>query len=497
MTGYKGNKLGLLALTEMHGLELPHPASQSFVVASARKTERDTTGVKEYYPSKYARESAVDHLVFALKNEPLDLRVWHAIMMAIERSTITRWVVEQPISAYARRTWYLYETLTRTHLPLPDLDRGNYADLADPEKQITWGSHKSLRHRITDNLGIHRGWCPLVRLTPKIKAGREAGLREAASRIAQNVSPELFARVARYLYLSETKSSYALENETPDRNREAKFVSLLERAGQDEVFDEAALTKLQALIVQDSRFVATGWRTIQNYVGRTRLNYEEEVVYPCPRPQDVPNLMAAWMNFASGDSNDEIALAAAVAFGFVYLHPFLDGNGRLHRFLIHHILGKNNFTPKGVILPVSAAILRHQDEYDRVLRSVSSIVTPFVDFLLNDRNEMDVRNETVDLYRYPDLTPHVEFLYECLQETIEKDWPNELNFLKRFDAASNAVQSVVDMPDPKLRLLVKLILQNQGKLAQGKRKLFDFVTDDELSEIESRLAAVDTEFAVL
>lgn len=196
--------------------------------------------------------------------------------------------------------------------------------------------------------------------------------------------------------------------------------------------------------------------------------------------------MDAWMNFASGDSSDEIALAAAVAFGFVYLHPFLDGNGRLHRFLIHHILAKRNFTPRGVILPVSAATLH------RVLRSVSSLVTPFVDFLLNDRNEMEVRNKTADLYRYPDLTPHVEFLYECLQETIEKDWPIELNFLKRFDTATAAVQAVIDMPDPKLRLLVKLILQNQGKLAQGKRRLFDFLTDAELEEIESRLAAIDT-----
>ena len=35
--------------------------------------------------------------------------------------------------------------------------------------------------------------------------------------------------------------------------------------------------------------------------------------------------------------------AAAVAFGFVYIHPFEDGNGRLHRWRIHHVLARAGF----------------------------------------------------------------------------------------------------------------------------------------------------------
>ena len=37
--------------------------------------------------------------------------------------------------------------------------------------------------------------------------------------------------------------------------------------------------------------------------------------------------------------------AAAIAFGFVFVHPFEDANGRIHRFLIHNILARSRFTP--------------------------------------------------------------------------------------------------------------------------------------------------------
>lgn len=61
------------------------------------------------------------------------------------------------------------------------------------------------------------------------------------------------------------------------------------------------------------------------------------------------------------------AVAAAGAFGFVFVYPFLDGNGRIHRFLVHHVLTKRIFTPRGVLFPVSAVMLRDMAAYGRVL----------------------------------------------------------------------------------------------------------------------------------
>jgi hypothetical protein len=95
-----------------------------------------------------------------------------------------------------------------------------------------------------------------------------------------------------------------------------------------------------------------------------------------------------------------------------------------------------------------------------------------------------VLNNTTGLYRYPDLTPHAEFLFDCVIETIEKDWPQELDFLARFDKGCRAVRNIVDMPDAKLRLLVRLLLQNGGTLSKTKRNsTFRFLTDTELEQI--------------
>jgi Fic family protein len=49
--------------------------------------------------------------------------------------------------------------------------------------------------------------------------------------------------------------------------------------------------------------------------------------------------------------------AAATAFGFVYVHPFQDGNGRVHRCLIQGVLAERVFTPPGMVFPVSSELL--------------------------------------------------------------------------------------------------------------------------------------------
>ena len=75
--------------------------------------------------------------------------------------------------------------------------------------------------------------------------------------------------------------------------------------------------------------------------------------------------------------------AAAVAYGFVFLHPFEDGNGRIHRFLIHNILARSGFTPEGVMVPVSAAMLRSPAEYDASLEALSRPLMPLLDYSLD------------------------------------------------------------------------------------------------------------------
>jgi hypothetical protein len=378
-------------------------------------------------------------------------------------------------------------------LGVPDAAPGRYVDLADPDKQLTWTAServppRSRRHRIQNNLLGTVDYCPLVRKTSLLQDYQTQGYGEQARKLTMEADPVLFQRAADYLYLSETKSSYAIEGETPSPDRAERFVAALAQAGQADISSEAALAALQRQIVQDPRFAASGWRREQNYVGRTRIDFSEEVSYPCPKTLDLADLMAAWLGMVkkihAAGATDPVILAACASFGFVYLHPFEDGNGRLHRFLIHHVLAQRSYTPPGVIFPVSAVMYRRRRDYEAVLETVSRLVKPYVRYELDQQNRMTVTNDTVDLYRYPDLTPHAEFLYECIAETLEKDWPQELSFLKAFDGAFRTVQGIVDMPDAKIRLMVRLLLQNHGRLAEGKRNLFQVLSDAEIQAIE-------------
>jgi hypothetical protein len=73
---------------------------------------------------------------------------------------------------------------------------------------------------------------------------------------------------------------------------------------------------------------------------------------------------------------DALIAAAMLAFGFVYIHPFEDGNGRIHRYLIHHVLARRGYSPLGVHFPVAAAILERIDDYRAVLESYSRRLLP-------------------------------------------------------------------------------------------------------------------------
>ena len=97
------------------------------------------------------------------------------------------------------------------------------------------------------------------------------------------------------------------------------------------------MIQLQNRIV-DERFRDSDYRTSQNYVGET-VAWHKEIHFACPKPENPPALMEGLMRLTSYGRGTRVVIhAAAVAYGFVFLHPFENGNGRIHRFLIDHIL---------------------------------------------------------------------------------------------------------------------------------------------------------------
>ena len=84
------------------------------------------------------------------------------------------------------------------------------------------------------------------------------------------------------------------------------------------------------------------------------------------------------------------------------------------------------------------------------------------------------------------MTFIAETLFEFINSTIEKELVEELNFLKNYDITKQTIQNIVDMPDNRMDLLIRLCLQNNGILSAGKRKSqFPELTDQEIQEMET------------
>jgi len=478
--------IGLHRLVEEVGLRVPLPAVRSEAVSGARRTYEKPTEVIEQYPASYAPSDIWGHLRFAMRYESIDLGVLAAFFEAIDRGQLETWVRGESTGIFARRAWYLFEILTGQTLDLPDVPPTGYAPLLRRDAHITAKGARVQRQKIVDNLLGNREYCPLIRRTSDLEGWMQQDFRQIFHGVVKGVAPSVLERAVQYLFTKETQSSFAIEGETPSPDRMRRFVQALQNAGSFDSSNKDAYIQLQKKIV-DTRFALEDWRNVQNYVGSVAPDYSPVVHYVCPKPVDLDSLMGGWMRsvarIGTGEVNP-VCVAAIAGFGFVYLHPFEDGNGRLHRFLIHHSLAKLGFVPKGVLFPVSAAMLRNRAVYDQALEFQSRKIQPLIDYALDDSGRMTVSGETGFLYRYPDLTLQTEYLYRAVADTISTDMRQELGFLERYDRAMEAVNQVIDMPGQRASLLVRLILQNHGQLSKGKRSQFSELNDEEIAAIE-------------
>lgn len=485
----QSSPFGQVALHERLGLRVPLPAVRSYATAgSTRRIELRPGGqTVEWYPKSYETDGSITgDLRFALRYEPLDLRVLAAAFREIDPEEITSWVRREPTGAYSRRAWFFYEKLTGRRLDLPDVQAGSYVPALDPRRHFVADRQNSPRHRVIDNLLGGHGMCVTVRRTAKLTELIAARTDEEAKRLVASYDPTTLMRAVSYLYTKETRSSFAIEGESAGSSRAARFVAALQHAADIDPFDKEALVELQRVIVEP-RYASSDWRTSQNFVGETLSGYRERVHFISPKPEDVPSLMAGWSEMGRrlmDGSVDPVVAAAAIAFAFVFVHPFEDGNGRIHRFLIHSVLARRRFGPSGIIFPVSASIVRDKRLYDEALESFSRPLLDCIDWHFNSNNDLIVENETADLYRYFDATLLAEYLYDRVADTVKVDLAEELGFVAVYDRAFAAVRDVIELPDRRASLFVRLCMQNGGRLSKRRRNDFQELSDDEIARLE-------------
>jgi hypothetical protein len=472
---------------------LLHLLTHSSYIGSNDSIELTSKGnVEQVYGPKYqvAENTPLHHLEFSLKYDDFGLDFLKAVLEKITIEQIETFVADSPASKYARKIGFLYEFLTGKEINLLKPVSGNYVDLLDNRKYITGKTIKNTRWRINDNLLGTAMYCPVVRKTKKLEELLSINISKKVQDFKNDYDHDVFKRAINYLYKKETKSSYEIEHEKPSLDRMEKFVTLLIKAGteaSEEVLSRERLTLLQNAIV-DPRFAADDYRDFQNYIGESLPNFLEDIHYICPPPAILLSLMNGLQELAlkTIGTFPEIR-AALIPFGFVFVHPFEDGNGRLHRFLIHDLLVHDRVVPQGLIIPVSAHMLNNMRDYDNVLESYSKPLMQRVKYERSEDGRVRITNlsDIEGYFRYPDLTDQCTYLIHAIHSTLTEDMPGELLFIQRYDEAKKELQYIVDMPDKLISMMLTCLHQNKGVFPKRRREYFSKLTDEEINRMQA------------
>jgi hypothetical protein len=489
----KGILVGYGAIIDTLDLAVPIPRKLALI--SEKHRQYQTTEWSVFTPRHKPKDTLYGNLVFSIKYEGINLLFFKKLFERVEELTIENFVQNEPLSQYSRKIWFLFEWLMQKTLNMSDLKEGNYIPLIDDNLQYTIGKGiNSPRHRIRNNLPGTVNFCPLISRTEKLEKYIKEDLSEKTTGLVRDVHHDILLRTSAFLLLKDSKASFSIEGETPSNSRATRWGKVIGQAGNYPLSKEELL-RLQQILIDNSRFIKMGFRKEGGFVGEhDRSSGEPIPEHIAARWQDLNGLLDGLIETDSKLEKYEfhpVLTAAMVAFGFVFMHPFVDGNGRIHRYLIHHILARMKFTPQGIIFPVSAAILKQIDDYRKILESYSHPLLDFIEWKTTQDHNTEVINDTADYYKYYDSTLQAEFLFNCIDFTIRTVIPEEVSYLRNYDQMKSWLDDTFEMPDSLVSLLIRFLDQNDGVLSKRARnKEFKELNEQEIQQIEGQFQQI-------
>jgi Fic family protein len=420
------------------------------------------------------KDNALEHILFALKHEGTHLQILSQALSRVTASELGAAVKANPNGRYLRVAASLWEAFTHQQLPDPPELSGAYVDVFPPDRYVTGASRRDPRWRVNFNgLGsLH--YCATVRLTSEIERGMALDIPGYARKFMGSLSAPTLERALTWAYLHETENSFAIEREKPSENKAQAFARLLRLAHDGRPLSEDYLCELQSSAVSNPFDKAVSFRQEQNWLSNA-LHGAAGISYVPPPPALLHELMPEWLAFANAAPRqiDPIIAASVASFGFVFLHPFMDGNGRISRFVFHQALCASGKLASGHLLPVSAAMKRHEQDYLAVLQAYSkpARATVHVTWIDEGQYAFDFK-ENEAIYRYWDATACVEFGFRMAESALEVELKREAEFLQRYDDIVKKINEQADVRASDLSILVISCLESKGVLSRNKRRKY-------------------------
>jgi hypothetical protein len=439
------------------------------------------------------------HLQFHLRHEVPHLEFLSRLFAKTGSNFVQAWVDTEPTGQYARRAAFLYEWLTEDTLQLPQRIGGNYVDAIDNTKLVAASANHSVkvpRWRINDNLPGTRYFCPTIVKTEAAIQAMALDVPQLFQNLKNEFGEDLLQRAAVWMTLRESKASFAIEGEADRASRIERFADVIaRRTGHgNSLLSDAPLAQLQSEILGErTTLTRFGLRQSPVFIGET-VRYQNVVHYVAPPADDVASMLEGLRAFLKRTQGQSPVMRSAVAaFGFVYIHPLADGNGRVHRLLINDILRRDGAVPEPVIVPVSAVITddpAERRQYDRVLDEVSkplmqlarehitftSTLTTYPDGVVSNF-EFNGNEQLRPEWRYIDLGPHVTYLSNIVKRTLTEQMREQSRYLRNHGHARLALKEIVEMPDHQADRILRSIEQNNGDLSNALAKQMPILSE--------------------
>lgn len=319
------------------------------------------------------------------------------------------------------------------------------------------------------------------------------------------------------------RSSFAIEREEEQTSRIRRFADAIHRltgAGEGAPLRDATLANLQREIVgPKSALTHFGARLSPVFIGDAHLYgaYDEPTVhYVAPMPEDVDAMLDGLAVFLDKTHGQSPVMRAAVAsFGFVYIHPLADGNGRTHRFLFNDLLRRDGAVDAPYIIPLSALIQADtgaKQAYYKLLEEISAPlmreIREEVSFSRESERCLDGVSANFHLsesscqtarpaWRYPKLEAHIVWLARALERTIDQHMREEARYLRRRSQAREALKDIIDMPDPYADRIIRSFDDSHGgPLSKSLAKDLTFLTPELWEQMVEKLTQIYAAFPV-
>jgi hypothetical protein len=444
-----------------------------------------------------ADESALSHILFALRYEAIQIAILEQALRLVPADELLAALARQPQGGYLRRAAFFWEKANGLPLSLPqESTGGNYLEIFDPAVYYTgqiW--ERSQKYRVAFNgIGPYE-FCPVVKRDSALeKAGADI-LARLHEWVGNSQNAELLDRVMSWAYLSETRDSYAIENEVPSAAKEQAFLQAMAHLRDKTPLSEEYLVQLQNIAMSNPAKAEFQFRTTQNRLQRGGRG-AAAVRYVPPPPESMVKLMDGFMRMANAkDDVPPLVKAALVCFGFVFIHPFIDGNGRLSRLLAHHSLNLKGVLPdvngSPAILPLSVAMKNKEREYLRALESFSRPARSLWDVthIADSEFLFDFRS-TPTIYATWYGHRAAEFVTACAGMALEQSIVEETAYLQGYDKAFERIDKTFDLPDKTVNLLIQWIHQNHGRMPERRKNAQELMLLEpgQLEEIEAIVA---------